>query len=85
MTVTGRLIVLGAVIGAGLIAGRAIARVRRSSCFSEIGEHVAIFDAAGSFIRCEDSAGRQVGPEHCTGAAPCREPGAGADDADPDR
>lgn len=89
MTLTGRLIVLGAVIGAGLIASRVIGRVRRSSCYSEIGEHVAVFDVAGAFIRCETAAGKQVASTLCTGAEPCRDlagaAGAVADDADPDR
>jgi hypothetical protein len=83
MTITGRLIVLGAVIGAGLVVGRVIGRVRRSSCFSEVGDQVAIFDVAGHMVRCEDGQGRPVALGLCQGAEPCRA-GAAADD-EPDR
>lgn len=73
MTNTGKLIVLGAVVGAGLIAGQLIGRVRRSKCYADAGGgHTAVLDAAGKFVQCEDDQGRVVAPALCTGYTPCR-------------
>jgi hypothetical protein len=74
MSTTGKVIVLAAVVGAGLVAGRLIARVRRSACYSDAADgHVAVFDAAGKLVRCEDSNGKAVSLDLCGDADPCRE------------
>jgi hypothetical protein len=74
MTTTGKVIVLAAVIGGGLVAGRLIRRVRRSACFSDAANrHVAVFSAAGELVRCENELGQVVSLELCRGAEPCRD------------
>jgi hypothetical protein len=73
VTLTGRVIVLGAVIGAGLMIGGVFGRVRRSKCYADAGGgHTAILDAAGTFIRCENEAGATVDSSLCAGYTPCR-------------
>jgi hypothetical protein len=78
MTLTGRIIVLGAIVGAGLMAGGIFARLRRSACFADAGGgHVAILDAGGVFMRCEDADGNPVEAAKCAGYTPCRAPASG--------
>lgn len=76
MTTTGRVIVLAAVIGAGLIAGRLIGRVRRGGGFAEVDDkHVAILDATGRYVRCETLAGAVVADSICGGCGVWTIPG----------
>lgn len=85
MTNTGKLLVLAAVVGAGLMAGRVVGRIRRSKCFADApGGHTAIFDAAGNFVQCEDANGKVVDRALCTGAEPCRSSSGSASDDDED-